>query len=123
MRFCDKPLRLLFIALFAACNAPADSPEPGDAGETADLAPPPPPACEANSPRYSPTRLAVFPDESETPYVQVAAGAEKSLRVMVYLMGRGGILDTLKSKAQKGVSVRVILDGGQSSNVKYRDEL
>jgi phosphatidylserine/phosphatidylglycerophosphate/cardiolipin synthase-like enzyme len=44
---------------------------------------------------------------------------------MIYLMGYGGILDTLSAKAKAGVTVRVILDGvsERSANQKYYDLL
>jgi phosphatidylserine/phosphatidylglycerophosphate/cardiolipin synthase-like enzyme len=39
---------------------------------------------------------------------------------MVYLMGFGGILDTLTAKAMAGVDVKVILDGGNERDVNTR---
>ena len=44
---------------------------------------------------------------------------------MIYEMGYGGILDTLKAKATAGVPVRVLLDQSRevASNQKYYDQL
>jgi phosphatidylserine/phosphatidylglycerophosphate/cardiolipin synthase-like enzyme len=64
-----------------------------------------------------------LPDSGEAPYVDVLSRAQSSIRVFGYLMGYGGILTTLKAKAGAGVKVRVILDQGQTANVKYYDEL
>ena len=48
--------------------------------------------------------------------------ATKTIRVMVYQMGPGPIIDTLEAKARAGVNVRIILDLAQKSvNDKYMD--
>ncbi len=98
-----------------------------DGSSTADAAPQPLPntACEALSPRSAPLELHTFPDDGEAPYVDALASAKKSIRVMVYMMGFGGILDTLVAQARAGVAVQVILDGNEkrSTNQKYFDAL
>ncbi len=81
-------------------------------------------ACEPTSPRAQPTEVYALPEAGEAPFEELLSGAKSSIRVMVYLMGYGGILDALKAKAQAGVSVRVILDKGQAdTNQKYFDQL
>jgi phosphatidylserine/phosphatidylglycerophosphate/cardiolipin synthase-like enzyme len=69
-------------------------------------------------------RLAVLPEAGAEPFVTALESATKSIRVMVYQMGFGPILDTLEAKARAGVSVRVILDVAQiDTNQKYMDRL
>jgi phosphatidylserine/phosphatidylglycerophosphate/cardiolipin synthase-like enzyme len=66
----------------------------------------------------------VEPDAGEKPFVDVLAKAKTNIRVMVYLMGYGGILTTLEQKAKAGVKVQVILDASQiNTNQKYMDML
>jgi phosphatidylserine/phosphatidylglycerophosphate/cardiolipin synthase-like enzyme len=139
MRHVILTWKLVLAVVLAACSSdsissreipeldaiiPADRPSsPGqeagiDGGCGADC------ACEATSPRTSPTTVAVLPEAGEKPFVDLLDGAQTSIRVMVYLMGYGGILDRLKAKAKAGVDVRVILDKGKVSvNQKYRDQL
>jgi phosphatidylserine/phosphatidylglycerophosphate/cardiolipin synthase-like enzyme len=75
-------------------------------------------ACKATDPRATPVQVGVLPDDGEKPYVEVIKRAKKTIRVQIYLMGYGGILDTLQAKAKQGLDVRVILDP-KSSNTKY----
>jgi cardiolipin synthase A/B len=134
------PFLFPFALASAACSstdAPSSVPEDvrrntpdaaaGDAAPGVDGALPPTPntACEALSPRSAPLELHTFPDDGEAPYVDALASAKKSIRVMVYMMGFGGILDTLVAQARAGVSVQVILDGNEkrSTNQKYFDTL
>lgn len=88
---------------------------------------PMPPAddyCNATDPREAAIVVSPTPESGEAPYVNALATATSSIDVAVYLMGYGGILDTLKSKAQAGVKVRVILDEGKKdTNQKYFDQL
>lgn len=80
--------------------------------------------CNATDPRSVPADVAVFPDEGEAPYVNALQKATKTIDVMIYLMGFGGVLDALKAKAQAGVKVRVIMDqGSKGINQKYADQL
>lgn len=82
------------------------------------------PACSELEPRLVPAELAVLPDAGEAPFVNALAGAKSSIDVMVYMMGYGGILDTLTAKAKAGVKVRVILDvSNKDVNQKYMDAL
>jgi phosphatidylserine/phosphatidylglycerophosphate/cardiolipin synthase-like enzyme len=92
-----------------------DAPKPGD---------PVPTACDPLSPRTKPLVIAVQPDESAAPFVAVINGAKTSLRVMVYEMGFGPVLDALEAKAKAGVKERIILDVSMKSvNQKYMDAL
>src|SRR5690606_28389909 len=85
---------------------------------------PPPPACEPLSPRTAPLEVAVQPDVSAAPLVAVIDSATTSLRVMVYQMGFGPILEGLEAKARAGVKVRIILDVAQQRvNEKYKVRL
>lgn len=81
-------------------------------------------ACSELDPRTVPAEVAVLPDAGEAPFVTALASAQSTIDVMVYQMGYGGVLDTLLSKAQAGVKVRVILDVAQKNvNQKYMDAL
>lgn len=82
------------------------------------------PACSPDVPRAVPLTVWAEPEAGEAPFVDALASAELSIRVMVYEMGFGGILDALKQKAALGVKVQVILDlSKQSINQKYFDQL
>lgn len=83
-------------------------------------APPGADYCNATDPRDVPVEVAVTPEAGEAPYVDALNAAETSIDVEIYLMGYGGILDTLEAKAKAGVHVRVILDQyKQDTNMKY----
>lgn len=82
------------------------------------------PACSPDVPRTVPLAVFVEPAAGQAPFVDALSKATSSIRVMVYEMGYGSILDTLLAKAKAGVSVRVILDlSKQSINQKYFDML
>ncbi len=103
---------------------PTDSPSPTPSPSVSP-SPYTLPHCAPTDPRQTPTTVAVLPDEGEAPYLGVINRAQRTLRVMIYLMGRGGIIDALKAKASAGVDVRVILDGQTQKDVnqKYYDEM
>lgn len=119
-------------ALLSACSPPNDArdtdaglAEPSwhapDSGR-ADLAAQT--ACEATSPRAVASTVWPLPEAGEAPFVQVLSEAKRSIRVFIYLMGYGAILDTLVAKAKAGVEVRVVMDVGKVSvNQKYYDQL
>jgi cardiolipin synthase A/B len=105
---------------FAGADAGIDA--ASDAG--ADVADAFVDACSELDPRSVPATLSVLPDAGEAPNVDVLKQAKSTIRVMAYMMGYGGVLDTLKQKAGSGVSVRVILDLAQIGvNQKYHDQL
>jgi cardiolipin synthase A/B len=81
-------------------------------------------ACQPTDPRATPVEITVLPDEGEKVFVDLIARAQTSIRVMIYLMGQGGIFTGLKQQAAQGKDVRVILDVGQISvNQRYYNEL
>jgi cardiolipin synthase A/B len=80
--------------------------------------------CGATDPRTVPVEIVATPEAGEEPYLVALDSATESIRVQVYLMGYGGILDRLISKARAGVDVRVILDVSKiDTNQKYADQL
>jgi phosphatidylserine/phosphatidylglycerophosphate/cardiolipin synthase-like enzyme len=121
-----RALSVFPVALLLACTtAPSDSealPD-GDDGKM-DSADPIEDFCNATDPRAMPVEVAVTPDAGEAPYLDALTSAQHSIDVEIYLMGYGGILDTLKAKAAGGVKVRVILDQYKmDTNQKYYDML
>jgi cardiolipin synthase len=81
------------------------------------------PACEPLAPRPAAVEVGVLPDDGEAPQVNVLLGAGKSIDMMIYEMGYGGIFDAVNAKAKAGVTVRVLLDQGTTSNQKYFDAM
>ncbi len=96
-------------------------------GSTIEVEPDAPAAadfCSATDPRTVPVKILVTPEAGEQPYLDALASAQTSIDVQIYLMGYGGILDGLKTKAAAGVTVRVILDQSRKdTNQKYFDQL
>jgi len=91
--------------------------EANDAGIDPDV-------CAANIARQAPVVVYALPDSTSAPFVETVNRAQKTLRVMVYQMGFGPILDAILAKAAAGVEVQVILDVSQkSTNQKYFDKL
>lgn len=127
--------------LLAACSSPpaspggpaatadppvVEGPAPVDPGPAPTTPAPTPvkPACTVLVPRDVPLEVAVLPDAGATPFVSVLARAKRTIRVMVYEMGTGPILDALEAKARDGVKVQVILDVGKTDvNAKYKTRL
>jgi len=132
---------LVVLGALAACSASASDPSPPAAAAvpaadpTGDTTPAPTapaatpaapvmPACSPLVPRMKPLEVSVLPDAGATPFVSVLARATKTIRVMVYELGTGPIIDTLEAKARAGVKVQMILDVAQMSvNQKYMDRL
>lgn len=73
------------------------------------------PACVPDSPRAAPLRIWVLPEAGSTPFVEALSEARRSIRITIYQMGEGPILEMLERKARSGVGVQVIFDGAQSS--------
>lgn len=93
----------------------------GDAGAPKDASTT---ACRAAEPREHAVTVFALPDATTTPFVETLQRATSNIRVMVYQMGSGPILDSLIAKAKAGVKVRVILDVKQiKTNQKYFDAL
>src|SRR5262245_35387274 len=126
--------------ILVACDAPSFTAElpPGDdlAGlpvETEDLARPAPPDpdqampprdyCSPTDPRSPAASVFATPEAGEAPYVDALEQAKRTIRVSIYLMGYGGILDTLIARAKAGVDVKVLLaESEQDTNQKYADQ-
>ena len=110
------------LALLAACKSPAphEVPMPDAAVEPdagADF-------CNDTDPRAPAVAIAATPEAGEQPYLDALAGAQSKIRVEIYEMGYGGILDQLTAKAQAGVTVQIIFDTSEKSvNQKYFDAL
>lgn len=101
---------------------PGEAPAPGPS--SAPTTAPVTPACSPLVPRTKPLEVAVMPEAGVTPFTSVLSRATKSIRVMVYQMGNGPILDTLEAKARAGVKVQIILDVAQNdTNEKYMTRL
>jgi phosphatidylserine/phosphatidylglycerophosphate/cardiolipin synthase-like enzyme len=98
---------LTFLGALGACAAPVD-----DEGTSADDLMSKS-ACEAVSKRSHPLTLAVEPQASADPWLAALDKAMTEIRVMVYQMGDGPVLDALTEKAQQGLTVHVILDVSQ----------
>src|SRR5690242_18463158 len=80
--------------------------------------------CGAMDPRTVPVEVAATPEAGEQPYLDALATAQSKIRVEIYEMGYGGILDALEAAAQRGLEVDVILDKSEISvNQKYFDAL
>jgi phosphatidylserine/phosphatidylglycerophosphate/cardiolipin synthase-like enzyme len=99
----------LFGAL-AACAAPTE-----DTSDSTDEDLLSRSACDAVSRRSHPLELAVEPEASADPFLSAIAKASKEIRVMVYQMGDGPVLDALTAKAQGGLTVHAILDVSQKA--------
>jgi cardiolipin synthase len=117
----------VLLVLFAACSSPHSSGgKPPDAeGVSVDAAPDAgADFCSPTDPRSVPVDIYATPEAGEQPYLDALATAQYSIRVEIYEMGFGGILDALTAKAQAGVKVKVIFDKSEISvNQKYYDML
>ena len=122
---CDAPL--------VAGNLPPTDDLAGPPGEAPDLAPPaadpdlatpPRDYCSATDPRSPAASVFATPEAGEAPYLDVLDKARRTIRVSIYLMGYGGILDALIAKARAGVDVKVLLaESERDTNQKYADQL
>jgi phosphatidylserine/phosphatidylglycerophosphate/cardiolipin synthase-like enzyme len=110
----------------ALVGQPSGAPPAFDPPAAPPPAAPPPftPACDVTTPRTTPLQVWAEPDAGQAPYTDLIGRATRTLRVMVYEMGYGPILDGLEAKARAGLDVRVILDvTQQTTNQKYMDAL
>ena len=129
--------RSLLVALLAclaatACSMRASSATAPDAAAVgSDAAPAQPDAalptdhfCGATDPRTVPVEIAATPEAGEQPYLDALAQAQAQVRVEIYEMGAGGILDALTTQAKAGIEVDIIFDQSKKSvNQKYSDLL
>lgn len=129
--------RALWTVAFAACSRGgpmAPEPMPTDASppavervdgvaKPATDAMPTSTGCMDDS-RHLPPEVYATPEAGETPYLEVLHRASKSIHVEIYLLGSGGILDSLIEKAKAGIEVKLILDKSEiRTNQKYADLL
>ena len=115
-------MRYLVVLCLVACAQTAVDPAVDSNVATPDSNEPD--FCNATDPRAEPVTIVATPEAGEQPYLELLNTAQDSIDVQVYLMGYGGILDTLIAKARDGVTVRVILDRAKSdTNQKYFDML
>jgi cardiolipin synthase A/B len=120
------PFALVLLSVLVACTTTPTDPEtpPDGADGKSDGSESIEDFCNATDPRAMPVDVAVTPEAGEQPYLDALASAQHSIDVEIYLMGYGGILDTLKAKATSGVKVRVILDQYKmDTNEKYFTQL
>jgi phosphatidylserine/phosphatidylglycerophosphate/cardiolipin synthase-like enzyme len=121
-------MRALSLLLLVAC---ATHSQPADvAAPDAPVAPMPdasiagPDFCNATDPRTVPVEVAATPEAGEQPYLDALAPAATKIRIEIYEMGYGGILDSLMAKLAAGVTVEIIFDQSEKSvNQKYYDQL
>jgi phosphatidylserine/phosphatidylglycerophosphate/cardiolipin synthase-like enzyme len=67
------------------------------------------PVCDETAARSMPVKLFVMPDAGEQPFVDAIVKATKSVHVLIYELGSSNIFTAIKSQAQNGLDVRVIL--------------
>jgi phosphatidylserine/phosphatidylglycerophosphate/cardiolipin synthase-like enzyme len=80
--------------------------------------------CNATDPRSVPVDVVATPEAGEAPYLAALGTAQHSIKVEIYEMGYGGILDELTAKAGAGVDIEIIFDQSKMSvNQKYMDQL
>lgn len=119
------------LVLLTALAAPG-SPAPADAERARALAifpearrpAPDELACTPYGPRAEALQIWTLPEAGTAPLVDAIAQAQESIRVMIYEIGEGPILDALEQKARSGVRVRVILDAARAEiNLPFHDRL
>lgn len=124
-----RPRALVLGLLLLASASCTTSPHAADPGPDATLAVVPdavpgPDFCAATDPRATPVTIVPTPEAGEQPYLDALGAAQAKIRVEIYEMGAGGILDTLAAKARAGVAVQIIFDQSKKSvNQKYADQL
>lgn len=69
--------------------------------------------------RSQPIEVAPLPDADVTPFLKVIDGARTSLDVMIYRVGYSPITDALVRAANRGVSVRMIIDHAHTRDDEY----
>jgi cardiolipin synthase A/B len=82
------------------------------------------PACAPDGPRAEALQIWALPEAGMEPLIKAISRAQKSIRLMIYEVGEGPILEALEQKARSGVPVRVILDAARADvNRPYYDRL
>jgi phosphatidylserine/phosphatidylglycerophosphate/cardiolipin synthase-like enzyme len=119
--FCGmkRPLALL---VCLGCSHGTGSHDDPDSSSIIDVAGPD--FCNATDPRTVPVDVVATPEAGEAPYLAALGTAQHSIKVEIYEMGYGGILDELTAKADVGVTIQIIFDQSRMSvNQKYMDQL
>ncbi len=115
---------VLFAVALLGCSHPT-SPGASPDASTIDAAPDAgPDFCHPTDPRSQPVEVVATPEAGEQPYLDALQTAHTKIRVEIYEMGYGGILDALTAAAQAGIDVEIIFDKSEISvNQKYYDQL
>jgi cardiolipin synthase A/B len=80
-------------------------------------------SCDPYQARVEVPELVVGPTGVEARLVELIDGASASIELMMYQFNRAKIADALIAAAERGVTVRVLLDGAQSTNDDVRADL
>jgi len=115
---------LASIALAACGGATADASPPNDPADDAAESDLSTRGCTPTSKRAHALVLNVEPTDASGPWTDVLAHAKTRVRVLIYQMGAGPILDGLLAAAHAGLDVRVIMDKSQEPvNQKFKTSL
>jgi len=71
--------------------------------------------CSTEAPRSAAVVVHALPDAGTDPFVDEIAKAKSSIRLMIYELTSGAILNALVARANAGVSVQVIFDEGEKA--------
>lgn len=80
------------------------------------------PACSPTSPRPGTAQLFVEPDDAEDPVVALIDSATKTIELEMYELDTVTVVNALVAAAERGVTLRVILDAG-SDNARAEAKL
>jgi len=94
-----------------------DEPSAGGAGGSSPM------ACDMWAPRPIEPEVVIGPDGLEDRLVALIDGAEKSVELMMYQLDSDRCVEALVAAHQRGVAVRVLLDGQQSVNAAAEQAL
>lgn len=81
------------------------------------------PACDMWVPRAQEPEVLIGPVGLQNRLVELMNGAQSEILLMMYQLSCNGCVDGLVAAKQRGVTVRVLLDGGQNINNSARSEL
>lgn len=72
-------------------------------------------ACSTEAPRSTAVVVHALPDAGTDPFVNEITKAKSSIRLMIYELTSGAILNALLARANAGVSVQIIFDEGEKA--------
>jgi phosphatidylserine/phosphatidylglycerophosphate/cardiolipin synthase-like enzyme len=75
-----------------------------------------PKSCGVAGPRATSGPVLVTPDDGPAPFVQLIAGARRTIDVVMYELSSADVIQALEDATQRGVRVRVIVDRQQYAN-------